>query len=238
MPDSARPNDDVDLAAMAAVLLRGWKILVASLIVAVAAAFLWVHYAPRVYTARMVVVSVQADSRPAGATATTARFNLYLQSLRTHGLAEALAVNRTAVEALQMHASAQGHGPSAAQVQHFLTRNLNVEREPKASAATLTLTVTNRDAGVKLLAILHRAANDYVSARTDGVGGGPSVPANAPRAAASVFDGPYASDAPQSPRLRTALRDAVIAGLLAGIALVWLVHMLSAWLRNRRSAAK
>ncbi len=237
MPDSARPNDDVDLAAMAAVLLRGWKILLACLVAAVAAAFLWVHYAPKVYTTRMVVVSVQADGRPAAATATNVRFNLYLQSLRTHGLAETLAANRGAVEALQMHANAQGRSPSSAQVQRFLTRNLNIEREPKASTATLTLTVTNRDSGVKLLAILHRAANDYVSAKLDGpANAGP--PGSAPHAAAAVFDGPYASDAPQSPRLRTVLRDAVIAGLLAGIALVWLVHMLSAWLRRRRSAAK
>lgn len=223
-----RSNDDVDLAATALALLRGWKIVLACLIVSITLASLWARYAPKVYLVQMLVVPTRssnflADGKPADAGANTP-FNLYIESLHARGLADSLTRNRLAMAALP--ARAVRAPPSPPQIQRFLATHLTIRRDVKASpAATISLTTSDPAAALKLLAILHQAANDYVRAAAQANGQDAAATLASP--AAELFDGPYASDQPVSPRLGPALRGAVVAGFLLGGLIVWLRGRLS-----------
>lgn len=229
--DNPPLSDDVDLAAIARALLRGWKIVLACLIVSIALASLWMRYAPRVYLVQMLVVPTRssqtlADAKPTDAGADTP-FNLYIQSLHARGLADSLARNPLAMAALSTHAGPLRARPTPSQTQRFLATHLTIGRDVKASpAATISLTTTDPAAGLKLLAIVHQTANEYV--RTAAQANGPDATSTTPASpAAQLFDGPYASEQPVSPRLGPAIREAVVAGLLLGGLLVWLRGRLS-----------
>jgi hypothetical protein len=246
MPDNSRSKDDVDLMALATVLLRGWKIILACLCVTVGLALLWFHYTPKAYAVRMIVVPVQTigEKPESGAPGANTSFNLYIQSLHARGLAEKLAANSDAMDALDTSAGGQGRDLSGSRIQRILALNLTVDRDAKASpAATIVLTTANPYAGAKFLALLHRAANDYAKSMVvppvaiDNHQAVPVGDASPSRDAARLFDGPYASDMPISPRLGTALRDAIVLGLLLGGVLVWLMRGRAASLwRFRREA--
>ncbi len=224
MSDNAPPRDELDLATLAATVLRGWKIILACLVAALGFAYAWTEHTPKMYAAHMVVMPSRPVEGPNGgrgaAAAAAVQFNLYLQSLTSHGLAERLAKNGAAMAALDPHG--EGWSPSGAQLHRFLAQRLIVEHDAKAAwTASVTLTTGNPDGGVKFLAALDKAANDYVQAQT----GAPDPKAAPPAPAARLFDGPYAVDEPVSPHLRPTLRNAAIGGLLAGVALVLLLHV-------------
>jgi hypothetical protein len=237
-PDSTPPKDEFDLAVLALTLLRGWKIILACLVAAAGLAYAENHYTPKMYAVHMVVMPsrpVEGPGSPRGAAALAGiQFNLYLQSLTARGLAEQLAKDNAAMAALDQHPGNDDWSPSGPQLQRFLSQHVSVERDVKAaSTASIALTTSNPQGGVKFLALLNQAANAYVLAQSGAPNADPKAAPAAP--AARVFDGPYALDGPVSPHLRTGLRNALIGGLLVGAALVLLLHAF--FPRNREKSA-
>ncbi len=244
MSDSALPQDKdkLDLGVLVLVLLRGWMIILGCLVVAMAAAYGWSHYQPRLYAVHMVVMPSRPVEEPGGnargaAATAAASFNLYLQSLTSRGLAERLAKNPAATDAIDPHPGGSGWSPSGAQVQRFLEQHLSVVHDTKAGpTAVLAMTVADPEGGVKFLALLNQAANDYVGQHIGSPDVKPDPKETQPPAvgppAAKVFDGPYALDGAVSPRPRTALRNGAIGGLLIGIAIVLLLRVLFGYPRK------
>jgi hypothetical protein len=248
-------RDEIDLSFVITALRRRWAIILGCAVAGLILGAIQLRSAPPVYEVAMTVAAVehaaydsrlaeaapgtvphQAAARQAMSTAMT--FTLYLESLHSRNVADALAGNP---EALKSAGQSSGAGLYRAVLQ-----GLVVEQDPKKHAfATVRMRSGQPQLAARFLALLHQAADDQMrrkgleqaqqsiatlqavpNAQSDAVVAKALGEARVTEAAAlskapfaaQILDDPAASPDPISNPLRS-LVSALVLGLAAGMAI-------------------